>query len=169
MATENRFGADYSHAQEKAKVYSMVLQFVFALVMFVFGIISSAIYYTSDEYRGAVDVLFTIIPLAVSAAVGVSIGMTHLFSTVKDSTKLVKQVASASFRNQLGFMHDIKDGLLAIGKRLTRPKNLPNVWTYLLPNFLGPFKPKVERFLYHLFGGQVQLGCSAKTGYISLT
>ena len=164
MATETRFNADYAHAQEKAKVYSMVMQFVFALVMFVVGIISSA-----DEYRGAVDLLFTIIPLAMSAAAGISIGVTHLFSTVKDSTKLIKEVASASFRNKLGFMHDIKDGLYAIGKRLTRPKNLPNVWTYLLPNFLGPFKPKVERFLYHLFGGQVQLGCSAKTGYISLT
>jgi hypothetical protein len=158
VATENRFGADYAHAQEKAKVYSMVLQFVFALVMFVFGIISSAIYYTSDEYRGAVDVLLTIIPLAVSAAAGVNMGRTYLFSTVKDSTKLVKQVASASFRNQLGFMQDIKDGLQLIGQRLTSPKDLPNVWTYLLPNFLGPFRQNVESMCINAFGGQVKLG-----------
>jgi len=88
---------------------------------------------------------------------GLSGVLNYLNAAGKASEDIVKEVETPGFKEKLGFMATIKDKLSELGNLLQNPETVPNVWDFLLPDWLGSNKEFVKGICERVFGGKVKL------------
>jgi hypothetical protein len=134
----------------------------FAVLLLIGGILvatmTTAFSVSKNSFAHVVSIAVSIVAISASLFI-VGGAVSALFNTPqKLSEKIIKEVSSSSVRSKLGFMATVKNELYRLGKLLSDPSDVPNVWDYLLPDWLQGFKPKLKKFMISIFGGNVVRG-----------